>query len=242
MACQRCHSVAKPRRGPSLPCATCSASAAIRCASSPMRPGVNIPKALQPFTMTHGTALPHLQVHSASPGPTLPNASEFVHTYHPDGEDLRTRFSEVRPFPPESNDHVVGEARHRLESLPHLGPVHGLPQRRQQQVRLRSRSCSSRRSIGGLNVSPYGEWRWSPMGLAGRDPVFHAQLESEMSACSRPSSSAKQKGTFVRRGSREHLPALPRRHGQAPVRPRPRRRRDAYWDQKARFDQASGTT
>jgi hypothetical protein len=30
------------------------------------------------------------------------------------------------------------------------------------------------------NVSPNGEWRWSLMGLAGRDPVFHAQLESEM--------------------------------------------------------------
>lgn len=33
----------------------------------------------------------------------------------------------------------------------------------------------------GINVSPYGEWRWSPMGLAGRDPIFHAQLESEIS-------------------------------------------------------------
>lgn len=32
----------------------------------------------------------------------------------------------------------------------------------------------------GVNVSPYGEWRWSPMGLAGRDPVFFAQLESEI--------------------------------------------------------------
>jgi hypothetical protein len=32
----------------------------------------------------------------------------------------------------------------------------------------------------GANVSPYGEWRWSPMGLAGRDPVFYAQLESEL--------------------------------------------------------------
>ncbi|HEU4390528.1 MAG TPA: cytochrome P460 family protein, partial [Blastocatellia bacterium] len=32
----------------------------------------------------------------------------------------------------------------------------------------------------GFNVSPYGEWRWSPMGLAGRDPIFHAQLESEI--------------------------------------------------------------
>lgn len=32
----------------------------------------------------------------------------------------------------------------------------------------------------GYNISEYGEWRWSPMGLAGRDPVFYAQLESEM--------------------------------------------------------------
>lgn len=31
----------------------------------------------------------------------------------------------------------------------------------------------------GFNISEYGEWRWSPMGLAGRDPIFFAQLESE---------------------------------------------------------------
>jgi hypothetical protein len=30
-----------------------------------------------------------------------------------------------------------------------------------------------------INVSPYGLWRGSPMGLAGRDPVFYAQLASE---------------------------------------------------------------
>jgi len=32
-----------------------------------------------------------------------------------------------------------------------------------------------------VNVSPYGEWRWSPMGLAGRDPIFYSQLDSELS-------------------------------------------------------------
>lgn len=32
----------------------------------------------------------------------------------------------------------------------------------------------------GVNVSPYTEWRWSPMGLAGRDPIFYAQLDSEL--------------------------------------------------------------
>jgi hypothetical protein len=30
-----------------------------------------------------------------------------------------------------------------------------------------------------INLSPYGEWKVSPMGLAGRDPVFFSQLESE---------------------------------------------------------------
>ncbi|WP_413206870.1 hypothetical protein [Rhodospirillum sp. A1_3_36] len=40
---------------------------------------------------------------------------------------------------------------------------------------------STGKSYGeGYNLSPFGEWRWSPMGLAGRDPIFHAQLESEM--------------------------------------------------------------
>lgn len=32
----------------------------------------------------------------------------------------------------------------------------------------------------GYNISPFGEWRWSPMGLAGRDPIFYSQLASEM--------------------------------------------------------------
>ena len=30
-----------------------------------------------------------------------------------------------------------------------------------------------------LNLSPYGTWRTSPMGLGGRDPIFFAQLASE---------------------------------------------------------------
>lgn len=34
----------------------------------------------------------------------------------------------------------------------------------------------------GANVSPYGEWRWSPMGLAGRDPIFYSQLEGELAS------------------------------------------------------------
>jgi hypothetical protein len=33
-----------------------------------------------------------------------------------------------------------------------------------------------------INIAPYGEWRGSPMGLAGRDPIFFSQLETEQTA------------------------------------------------------------
>jgi hypothetical protein len=39
-----------------------------------------------------------------------------------------------------------------------------------------------------FNISPYGTWRGSPMGLAGRDPVFFAQLASETETFHRDSS------------------------------------------------------
>ena len=42
----------------------------------------------------------------------------------------------------------------------------------------------------GFNVSPYGEWRWSPMGLAGRDPIFFAQIESEIAILEKAGASA----------------------------------------------------
>ncbi|MCG8326350.1 MAG: hypothetical protein MI974_01635 [Chitinophagales bacterium] len=46
----------------------------------------------------------------------------------------------------------------------------------------------------GYNISEYGEWRWSPMGLAGRDPIFYSQLESEMVLLQQD---AKEKGLLV---------------------------------------------
>ena len=37
----------------------------------------------------------------------------------------------------------------------------------------------------GYNISPFGEWRWSPMGLAGRDPIFYSQLATELAILDR---------------------------------------------------------
>jgi len=41
------------------------------------------------------------------------------------------------------------------------------------------RAPAPQATASGANVSEYGEWRWSPMALAGRDPVFYSQIESE---------------------------------------------------------------
>jgi hypothetical protein len=82
--------------------------------------------------------------------------------------------SSIRRFPGESLDHVTSSAG---------GP----------QGFLTSSQClgchsASRENMAFLfeaplqppiNLSPYTEWRASMMGLAGRDPIFHGQLESE---------------------------------------------------------------
>jgi hypothetical protein len=43
-----------------------------------------------------------------------------------------------------------------------------------------------------INISPYGTWRGSPMGLAGRDPIFFAQLASETDTFHKESSATIQ--------------------------------------------------
>jgi hypothetical protein len=82
--------------------------------------------------------------------------------------------AQVKPFPGESFDQVVSNAG---------GP----------QGFLTSSQCMGCHSATNddmlypfgesnqkpINLSPYTEWRASMMGLAGRDPIFHAQLESE---------------------------------------------------------------
>jgi mono/diheme cytochrome c family protein len=86
----------------------------------------------------------------------------------------------VQTFPPEPLDSFVAhvhvphlfitsdqcESCHGAGSSKPFGPVMWLQ--------------SPKKEKNGLNLSEYGEWRWSPMALAGRDPVFYAQLESEM--------------------------------------------------------------
>lgn len=99
------------------------------------------------------------------------NAS-FVSTFNEMGPVPR---NEVKRFPPVTLDHVVSGPN---------GPGQFLTSDQ-------CLSCHDGQSGNFLpnmievnddkvtNLSPFGEWRWSMMGLAGRDPIFYAQLESE---------------------------------------------------------------
>jgi Cytochrome P460 len=82
--------------------------------------------------------------------------------------------ADVKRFPGESLDHVVSNAggpKGFLTSSQCLG-CHGASG---ENMSLQYSALGNK----PINLSEYTEWRASLMGLAGRDPIFHAQLESE---------------------------------------------------------------
>lgn len=92
-------------------------------------------------------------------------------------------FPSIAPVPPDAVRAMVPETFDRIVS-PHKGPMEFLSSDQCLGCHGAVSGYSPIMFIpvgsGGINLSPYGEWRWSPMGLAGRDPVFYAQLESEL--------------------------------------------------------------
>jgi hypothetical protein len=114
---------------------------------------------------------------------------------------------QIVPMPPETYDSV----------WPKAGPVTAASQF------LTSDQCLGCHSAGGtglqydmtqpgpdgklINISPYGTWRGSPMGLAGRDPIFFAQLASETDTFHRESAAIVQNtclGCHGILGQRQH--------------------------------------
>ncbi len=81
----------------------------------------------------------------------------------------------VQTFPPETLDTILSQAHH-------------VPEFVTSDQCMICHSGAAKPPFGptmwahGANVSEYGEWRWSPMALAGRDPVFYAQFESELAS------------------------------------------------------------
>ncbi|MCP5045574.1 MAG: cytochrome P460 family protein [bacterium] len=133
----------------------------------------DLPREEQPFSNEHALSRDKAPVTH----PIVAPNPEFLETFN---SIDNVPYQDVLQFPSEVNDHVYSGPN---------GPGQFLTS---DQCLMCHSGANAKFSFGpdmflqmspesGLNVSPYGEWRWSPMGLAGRDPIFHAQLESELS-------------------------------------------------------------
>ena len=84
-------------------------------------------------------------------------------------------------LPAETYDHIVSAAggpRQFLTSDQCTG-CHDATYSNATLPNMILKEAAIRGSTQLINLSPYGEWRASPMGLAGRDPIFFSQLQSE---------------------------------------------------------------
>jgi hypothetical protein len=98
-------------------------------------------------------------------------------------------FAQVRVLPGENYDHVVARADGPQEFITsnqcmscHAGMTYS---NASGNIMILQGDKQPDGTTPRMNVSPYAEWRWSPMGLAGRDPIFFSQLESEMAFLTR---------------------------------------------------------
>ena len=102
---------------------------------------------------------------------TRASAARRFRTFPPEPLDDRLA-------PPEAAIKAHPDWPHLLTSSQCLGCHSGLTGNSVGPTMVRTITDAATKKPLTLNFSPYGEWRWSPMGLAGRDPVFFSQLES----------------------------------------------------------------
>ncbi|MGH6769083.1 MAG: hypothetical protein ACRECO_08690 [Xanthobacteraceae bacterium] len=186
-----------PNMGFGMYCTNCHASARDNHTFASLRnikgePGEPLVFLSQDFFLSEPFQTHHEEVGKKKTNPSLqpelPYSSEFTKLFRLLSKALPSDET-IRPLPSETYDSAWVPA--------------GKPTAKSRFVT--SDQCLGCHSAGGtglqfqmtepgpderlVNISPYGTWRSSPMGLSGRDPVFFAQLASE-SETFHPESSA----------------------------------------------------
>jgi hypothetical protein len=84
-------------------------------------------------------------------------------------------------LPAETYDHVVSPEANPSEFLTadQCGSCHDATVSNASTPNMVLKDATATGVRQTVNLSPYGEWKASPMGLAGRDPIFYSQLQSE---------------------------------------------------------------
>lgn len=113
------------------------------------------------------------------PKPILSTNVEFLQRF---SAIPRQNIASVQTMPPETLDHVVAGPKGPEQFLTsdQCMVCHSALNGPFGPMMFLQTAPPTGNTPHGVNISPYGEWRWSPMGLAGRDPIFYAQLESEI--------------------------------------------------------------
>ncbi len=128
----------------------------------------------KPFQYTHGNPF-----QNAINNPPVDTNLEFLQTFR---SIPRVSVQKVTKLPPETLDRVVAGPKGAEQFLTsdQCMVCHSAATGAFGPTMFLQTAPPDSAGAHGINVSPYGEWRWSPMGLAGRDPIFYAQLESEI--------------------------------------------------------------
>jgi len=119
----------------------------------------------------HNKNIELANLHVAHPGPPAADVPSFLQTFPPEPLDKKVASPEGHMPPYLTSDQCTG--------------CHsGLPKATNSAFgpNMVVFPPGTTEASKNINVSEYGEWRWSPMGLAGRDPVFFSQLESEFAS------------------------------------------------------------
>ena len=135
---------------------------------------------------------------TSAPGPQLPQPlpaprSDFLALFH-EIPEVSTESVRRHAMPPETYDHVFAppeaQADPEVEFITSDQCIgcHDATEGMQWNPPM---LVADSDSGAILNFSPYAEWRMSMMGLAGRDPIFFAQLESERNIHPSPELQAK---------------------------------------------------
>ena len=125
---------------------------------------------------------------------SLVDAQNFVNPFtppleEPDDEFLEffsqldeVTFSDVWPnrFPAETYDHIVsgGLISPEFVTSDQCQECHDATFRNAEIPNM-AKEVVVNGEVQFVNLSPYAEWKVSPMGMAGRDPIFFSQLQSE---------------------------------------------------------------
>jgi hypothetical protein len=130
------------------------------------------------FNLRHGSRAIPIALSEPVLEPTVADP-EFLRQFPAIGEVAR---SEVQKMPSETYDYVAspGVGAPGFVSSSNCMHCHGGLTGPLGTVMFLPSVPAIPGVLSGANISPYGEWRWSPMALSGRDPIFHSQLEGEV--------------------------------------------------------------